>query len=214
MLWSPCRYHPHIKDPFLTGISPGQLVLSAASSKDLTNRHFTAQHTAHLDPDLNAAALARQQGWRPIFGQAAAAQSHLTNQNVGIGDLFLFYGWFRRVNLYNGQYRFVRGAPNLHVIFAWLQVGATYNAGPAARSQAPQWARYHAHFANAWSPNRVYVAGQNLHVPGVRPGLPGGGVFSNFLQRRCLTAPTSQLRSVWSLPKLLWFGQLYVSWQP
>jgi len=51
---------------------------------------------AHLDPDLDAASRRREPGWRPLLGQHGAAQSHLCNESVGPGDLFLFFGLFRR----------------------------------------------------------------------------------------------------------------------
>ena len=57
----------------------------------------TKQSTAHLDPDLDRTTLRRWR-WRPAFGQSGAAATHLKNQNVDCGDLFLFFGWFRRVD--------------------------------------------------------------------------------------------------------------------
>lgn len=52
--------------------------------------------TVHLDPDLQADCVSRRSGWRPSFGQVGNAQSHLENQGVEVGDVFLFFGWFRR----------------------------------------------------------------------------------------------------------------------
>ena len=52
-------------------------------------------HRAHLDPDLSAHSIPRADGWRPLFGQEGAAESHLENQGVGPGDIFLFFGLFR-----------------------------------------------------------------------------------------------------------------------
>lgn len=50
----------------------------------------------HLDPDLRREALqTRHPDWRPLFGQVDQAQSHLANEGVGVGDLFLFYGLYR-----------------------------------------------------------------------------------------------------------------------
>lgn len=65
--------------------------------KDLTKGGVTGRQRCHLDPDLYADALPRLPGWRPAFGQVENAQSHLQNQGVGPGDLFLFFGWFRSV---------------------------------------------------------------------------------------------------------------------
>ncbi len=59
---------------------------------------------AHLDPDLRPEALAsRPKDWRPAFGQSSAAATLLINQGVGVGDLFIFFGWFRRTIKVNGK---------------------------------------------------------------------------------------------------------------
>jgi len=45
-------------------------------------------------PALSHSSLPREPGWRPLFGQSGAAQGHLRNQHVNIGDVFLFFGLF------------------------------------------------------------------------------------------------------------------------
>ena len=47
---------------------------------NLTNGRVSKSNFCHNDPDLSMGA----------FGQVSSAQSHLNNQNVGCGDLFLF----------------------------------------------------------------------------------------------------------------------------
>jgi hypothetical protein len=49
-----------------------------------------AESGVHLDPDLDWKARPRKAGWLPCFGQVGAAQTHLANQSVGAGDLFLY----------------------------------------------------------------------------------------------------------------------------
>jgi hypothetical protein len=71
--------------------------------KDEAAARAWAAVPAHLDPDLRAGAVPRPAGWRPLFGQDGAAQTHLANQRVGIGDLFLFYGWFKETTNYGGK---------------------------------------------------------------------------------------------------------------
>lgn len=66
---------------------------------DLTGGRVKPDTFAHLDPDLNALSVPRQTNWRPVFGQAGAAEKHLQNQGVKEGDVFVFYGWFRQVEL-------------------------------------------------------------------------------------------------------------------
>ena len=61
----------------------------------LTEGRIDGDRPCHLDPDLDAGALARQPGWRGALGQVSAAQSHLSNNGVGPGDIFLFWGFYR-----------------------------------------------------------------------------------------------------------------------
>ena len=96
--------------------------------EDLTGGNIGRDALAHLDPDLDHAALDRAPGWRPCFGQTDAAQTHLEGCGVGPGDLFLFFGWFRQVRkAHNGRWAIDRNSPNLHVIFGWLQIGEAIN---------------------------------------------------------------------------------------
>ena len=64
---------------------------------DLTRGAITGATPAHLDPDLARSALPRRPGWRPAFGQTGVAATHLERCGVDIGDVFLFFGWFRAV---------------------------------------------------------------------------------------------------------------------
>jgi hypothetical protein len=47
-----------------------------------------------------------------LFGQCGAAQTHLSNRGVGVGDVFLFFGLFREED---------SGEPH-HRIFGWMEV--------------------------------------------------------------------------------------------
>lgn len=160
----------------------------------------------HLDPDLDAGGRPRSKGWRPLFGQSDAAETHLRNESVGPGDLFLFFGWFRRTGAKGGG--FERGAPNLHVLFGWLQVAERIDVHSGAR---PAWAVEHPHFLTK-KPNpvdAVYVASERLTVPGLTTELPGAGIFQRFDPKLQLTAPDAKgNRSYWSLPRALADDQL------
>jgi hypothetical protein len=60
--------------------------------EDLTsgrNMSFKESDHVHLDPDLRFDSLQRKPNWRPLFGQAESAQSHLDNYGVAPGDIFL-----------------------------------------------------------------------------------------------------------------------------
>lgn len=153
--------------------------------EDLGSPRRRPRHGAHLDPDLQRTACARSRGWQPCFGQVGAAGGHLRNQGVGVGDVFLFYGWFRRTREHRGRLRFVTDAPDVHLIFGYLQVGRILYANEL--TGIPKGLRCHPHAhpqrlrqAN----NTLYLASRNLSL---HPDLPGHGVFHerDTLQLTC-----------------------------
>jgi Nucleotide modification associated domain 3 len=159
-------------------------------------------YRAHLDPDVSAHSIPRHQGWRPLFGQVGAAEKHLENQGVGIGDVFLFFGLFRRVEKSGNYWTYVRGSNPVHVIFGWLQV-----AERVAVSNWPDgvaWALRHPHFRRESDPTNVlYIGAERLASPALKPlSLPGAGLFPNFIPELQLTEPGSS-PSLWLLPA--WF---------
>ena len=176
---------------------------------DLTNERHTGKDPAHLDPDLYYDIYPRQPGWRPLFGQAGAARTHLMRAMIGSGDIFLFFGWFREVKPQDGRYRFVKDAPDRHVIFGWLQVDTVLSVRHDA-SEAPGWSRYHPHFHETWPKdkknNTIYVSQRRLELGGTRTNLAGGGTFKKYHRDLCLTVPGCT-RSWWRLPKWFFPGQ-------
>lgn len=168
--------------------------------EDLTNHRVSRYDYVHLDPDLRGSAYPRLPKWRPLFGQASAAQTHLKNNGVSVGDLFLFFGWFREVELINGKYRFIKGAPDLHVFYGWLQIGAVISVEENL-PYVPQWAEYHHHFRPPTSPtNTVYVSRSKFTLD---ERIKGAGAFKKFKEELCLTCSNQLKRSVWKLA--LWF---------
>ncbi|MBN8957102.1 MAG: hypothetical protein J0H17_11115, partial [Rhizobiales bacterium] len=94
--------------------------------EDLTKGKIDRHSRCHLDPDLNPSVLPRLPGWRGALGQVGAAQSHLSNEGVSVGDLFLFWGLFRHAERKNRWIFY--GAPE-HRLFGWLQVGEILQLG-------------------------------------------------------------------------------------
>ena len=72
----------------------------------------------------------------------------LKDLRVTVGDLFLFFGLFREAELRDSKYRYAPGAPNLHVVYGWLQVGAIIPCADRQLSAIP-WARFIHTFAAA-----------------------------------------------------------------
>lgn len=153
-----------------------------------------AERTCHLDPDLVPAVTDRAPGWRPMFGQLGAAGSHLHNQGVGPGDLFLFFGWFQRT-LQNGKYDPGDGTGR-HVIFGYMEVAEVHRV--TAGVVLPPWMEQHPHSSPARRDrpsNTIYVARPTLSW---NPELPGAGTL-RFHDGLVLTAPGCT-RSRWALP--------------
>jgi hypothetical protein len=175
--------------------------------RDLTKGKLTSETRTHLDPDLRKESLSRRTGWLPAFGQSAAAQSHLASNSVGEGDLFLFFGWFKRVEEIAGHWRFVPNAPDLHVVFGWLQVGDVLSIGSdigPAKKRYP-WLKDHPHLykEEANKSNTIYVAKKQLAFDFMPEftSMPGGGVFEKVAPPRVLTKPGQHKRSYWQLPR-------------
>ena len=147
----------------------------------------------HLDPDIRRDVIARKEGWRPAFGQVGAAQSHLSNQGVDVGDIFLFFGWFRHTAIKNGKLSFVGPLSGFHVIYGYMQVGEIIT-NP---DDVPEWLKSHPHACgDRWQKNNaIYIASDRLSLD---PNLPGAGCFeySEVLRLTKLGC----CRSVWSLP--------------
>jgi hypothetical protein len=165
---------------------------------------------AHLDPDLRQDLLPRLPGWRPTLGQEGASQSHLKNQGVSAGDLFLFWGLFQRVG---DDLRCV--GPPFHALWGWLQVACAADVPadilPALASEEWRWASAHPHVTvrsgqkGRKLPNYLYVAADSVSLPsGSRSCVSGAGVFERFRPELQLSANPAEGLSRWSLPG--WFA--------
>ena len=149
--------------------------------------------TCHLDPDLRRDVIPRV-NWQPAFGQIGSSLIHLYNQGVGIGDLFLFFGWYRQTEIQDGRLRFVPGAPDLHIIYGYLQVGAIIKS----KEGLPNSLLRHPHAADfRWQTNRnaLFLPTETLSLV---PSLPGYACL-DYAPKRVLTKPGCK-RRIWELP--------------
>ena len=177
-------------------INIGQVV------QGLTGGRYKARDFAGVDPDVRPDAVPRHDGWHPLFGQTDTSQTHLVNQGVGEEDVFLFFGLFRRVHETRSGWRFVRNAPQLHLLWGWLQIGQVCKVDEIRLDEKFSWATYHCHFEWFGDPrNTLYVATPQINLTDTVK-TPGAGVFSHFDQRLALTEPGG-LASQWRLPR--WF---------
>ena len=119
---------------------------------------------------------------RCLFGQVGAAQTHLANRGVGVGDIFLFFGLFREEDT---------GEPH-HRIFGWLEVGEIVNLS----SGTPEW------LLEAGHPHALAMHGANdcIYV-----GL--GGTAARASDPLRLTVPGGP-PSLWQRPEWLKPGGL------
>ncbi len=150
---------------------------------------------AHADPDLIPGQRPRKKGWRRSLGQINQASGHLRNQNVGAGDLFLFYGWFRHTEFKSGRLRFRRDLPGYHAIYGYLEIDQIITANE--RSDLPTWLLDHPHAVDARldkPTNSIYVARRQSEK---LKGYAGAGVF-RFRDPLILTKP-GLTRSRWRL---------------
>ncbi len=184
--------------------------------EELTGGRYWRYSTAHLDPDLNFEAYRQRRSrpfwedWRGMLGQSGAAESHLTNQDVGSGDVFLFFGLYRRVEQTASGWRFVPSAPEQHVLWGWLQIEKKYRTVDLGAGDLPDelaWAKYHPHLYYLHGPdnNTVYMATKELGLGSAGPQTQpaGWGVFPKLDARLVLTDPNGDGVSDWRLPR--WF---------
>ena len=76
---------------------------------------YTNISKCHLDPDIRKDVRNRLPNWQPAFGQMDTALSQLRKQNVSIGDIFLFHGWFRETELKDGHLQYKKDSLGVYL---------------------------------------------------------------------------------------------------
>ncbi|MVB10135.1 Nucleotide modification associated domain 3 [Caprobacter fermentans] len=177
---SPCKY----EDLYYNGVS--YLSLLSQIKHNFTDRY------CHLDPDIRKDCMKRSSNWQPLFGQCGAAQTHLRNNNVGSGDIFLFFGLFRRtIKHSDGTLHFT--GPNMQIIFGYFQIGDVIEGEKIKQYH------WHPHSRPAYYKkvnNCLYVPSNTLIF---NQSLPGCGILS-YDNKRVLTKP-QYAETRWNLPE-------------
>ena len=186
-----------------------------AIAQTLSKGRFRPYDTCHLDPDLAAEAMHRPPDWRPAFGQVGAAQKHLEQQGVSVGDVFLFFGWFRDViRNTDGRWEYKPKSQSVHRLFGWLQIASIHNVGGGTentdfRNRHAEFARHPHLYSNPefqepdWHANNtMYVARDTFRRDrnATSATIPGAGVFTRNPPVLTLTEPGQDKRSIWRLP--------------
>jgi len=162
--------------------------------RNLTGGKLAGKDLCHNDPDLEMGA----------FGQASSAQSHLHNQGVGAGDLFLFFGWFREAEIVDCNYRYKRDALDHHRIFGWMFIDQKFNVGSKTGEFGRKFTKYanHPHATGEWGPNNtIYFARETFCLFGEHT-IKGFGTFS-VSKRTILTSDNAPSKRFWRVPDWL-----------
>jgi hypothetical protein len=149
--------------------------------ESLTKKKISAKSRAHLDPDIDPLSKNRDDGWRGVFGQCGASQSHLQKQQVKPGDIFLFFGLYRRTKENECGLKFDTESQNIHVLWGWLQIEKMILINCESQNEL-LWCRDHPHIHyHQRCHNVVYVASKTINLHGTKKcSFAGSDVFSTF----------------------------------
>jgi hypothetical protein len=173
--------------------------------ESLTKKKISATSRAHLDPDIDPRSKQRESDWRGVFGQCGASQSHLEKQQIGVGDIFLFFGLYRHTKENECGLKFDPNFNNEHIFWGWLQIEKIIPIDCENRANL-QWCHDHPHiYYHQRSNNSIYIASKAISLPGIKDrSLAGAGIFPEVHPHLRLTAVESTRPSLWRLPK--WFS--------
>lgn len=120
-----------------------------------TRGRLNGASCCHHDPMFEAG--------RCAFGQTGAAQSHLSNNGVGVGDVFLFFGLFGNLDHSDRHHR----------IFGYLEVEEVIAPGssPDGERLLQGFTRRHPHTIGDWHPNNTIYVGKGLTAVAAGLGL-------------------------------------------
>ena len=121
-------------------------LIGSGSIRENNNKYDQSRRpwSCHLDPDLLGCMFTRKTGWKPIFGQGSSAQNHLERHHVGPGDLFLFFGRFRKTTIKQGSLSYDKNDNNgIHAIYGFLQIEEIIKNQD--HSKVRPWMNYHPH---------------------------------------------------------------------
>ena len=174
-----------------------ELFYKDQSYKDIIlelNPRFRDQR-CHLDPDIYKNIVkVRDKEWNACFGQSHAAQTHLENSGVDVGDIFLFFGWYKQTEFVNNKLKFVRGAPDLQVIFGYLEVGEKCTSDKDIDKLV--WHPHSKGPSRFYRPNAIYTATKFL----MNTNLPGYGTFK--ISKDLILTKEGLSRAKWNLPNV------------
>ena len=121
----------------------------------------------------------KEGGTECLFGQCGAAQTHLANQGVGHGDVFVFFGLFKAPD-----------EPPHHGIFGWMRIESMTRLADCSASELAEFDRLdHPHAIGLHAGNDTIYRGPGACARTAHPDLR-------------LTAPGAS-PSLWAIPRWL-----------
>lgn len=196
--WSGVGYDDILLGPNFPGITYKDMML------DLGIRFYSE---CHLDPDIREEMYKRDNSWFPAFGQAGNAESELVKLDVGVeGDLFLFFGWFRKAKYDGNSFSYVKPYEDFHGIWGYLEVGKTLDL-KSPSTVVPDNLKSHPHMTDSYlinsHHNRLYVPIENSTLFNHGKGY---GVFKDSKATRLSAGALNSgdlLKSIWRLKDFL-----------
>lgn len=181
------------------GISMEQAITDLGIQLKYGKEWTLKPRTAHFDPDLDREAIQRHTDWKPCLGQIGAAQAHLENEGVSVGDVFLFFGWFKDAVRNENRLTYSKGDKHgYHAVYGYLEIGEIHHVrSKDEREQLPEWLKTHLHCHDDRITNKhnaIYVAKDTLTW---NKQLPGAGLLKADKKGRLTKHGCS--RSKWQL---------------
>lgn len=165
--------------------------------KQLKVNQSVFKKECHLNPDLTKDIHDKvPMDWTPIFAQADKAEEYLEKEEVEEGDVFLFFGWFRRTeDNKDGALRYKRGAADQQCVYGYLQIGEIVKGKDVENYP---WHLHSAYFEeDPDTNNTMYIASPKLVINGVNTGLPGAGTLK-YAEDLLVNLP-AQNRASWNM---------------
>ncbi|AEE53245.1 hypothetical protein [Haliscomenobacter hydrossis] len=177
------------------GFFSSQLFIGEDSLSDVFSdlQHKNTEISHHLDPDLGFYTINKVVSKTiGTFGQVGSAAGHLENQEVNIGDIFLFFGTFQFTKYNNGRLEYLKNEIPFHALFGYLVIDKVIkNVKEIPKNVEHQHLIHHLHFLN--KEHKSYFNKKNYIYIGKKFGR------FKFSDKIRLSAKKSN-KSLWSLP--------------
>lgn len=135
----------------------------------MVDLNITQFSECHLDPFIGfETTKMKTKGWYPCLGQASLSNNSLINNNVGEGDVFLFFAWFEFAEIVDSRFKWAKKKEyptGIHSIYAYMQVESRFDLDKRDDPKLPP-NHPHLKFHNDryQEPNSIYKAKNKLSL--------------------------------------------------